>query len=57
MGAEEIEQTALGYRPREPSWNYLEPWLGGEWKLRDIIDYQLIAWESCLYQAAVLHLS
>ena len=50
---EEINQTALGYNPRERSWNYLEPWLGGEWRLRDIVDYQLIAMESCLYQAAV----
>ena len=46
-------QMALGYNPRERSWNYLEPWLGGEWRLRDIVDYQLIAFESCLYQAAV----
>ncbi len=47
-----ISATALGYSPRERSWNYLEPWLGGEWKLRDIVDYQLIAFESVLYQAA-----
>ncbi|MDQ2945883.1 MAG: M14 family metallopeptidase, partial [Acidobacteriota bacterium] len=50
---EQIQTTALGYNPREPSWNYLEPWEGGTWRLRDIIDYQLIALESCLYQAAI----
>lgn len=48
----EIEDRAPGYNPRERSWNYLEPWLGGEWGLGDIIDYELIAMESCLYQAA-----
>lgn len=51
--AEQIARTAPGYNPRERSWNYLEPWLGGEWRLRDIIDDQLLAWESCLWQAAV----
>jgi hypothetical protein len=50
---EELGQTALGYSPRERSWNYLEPWPGGEWRVRDIVDYQLIAMESCLFQAAV----
>ncbi len=47
-----IDSHALGYDPRKTSWNYLEPWLGGEWRLRDIVDYELIAMESCLYQAA-----
>jgi hypothetical protein len=50
---EQIGGMAQGYSPRERSWNYLEPWMGGEWKLRDIIDYDLIAMESCLYQAAL----
>jgi Zinc carboxypeptidase len=50
---EQIQATALGYNPRERSWNYLEPWMGGTWRLRDIIDDQEIAWESLLYQAAV----
>ncbi|MBI4877218.1 MAG: peptidase M14 [Acidobacteria bacterium] len=50
---EQIGEAALGYNPRQPSWNYLEPWKGGEWRLRDIIDYQLIAWESLLYEASV----
>ncbi|HYP05600.1 MAG TPA: M14 metallopeptidase family protein [Bryobacteraceae bacterium] len=50
---DELNQTAHGYSPRERSWNHLEPWRGGEWRLRDIVDYQLIAMESCLYQGAV----
>jgi hypothetical protein len=48
-----ISDNALGYNPRERSWNYLSPWMSGTWRLRDIIDYQSIAWESLLYQAAV----
>ena len=50
---EQISGNALGYDPRKSSWNHLEPWKGGEWKLRDIIDYQFIAFKSLLYQAAV----
>ena len=50
---EDISETALGYDPRQSSWNYLEPWKGGEWHVRDIVDYQLIAMESVLWQAAV----
>ncbi|HEY2013121.1 MAG TPA: M14 metallopeptidase family protein [Bryobacteraceae bacterium] len=53
MTADQISENALGYNPRERSWNYLEPWMGGTWRLRDIIDYQLIAWDSCLYNAAL----
>ncbi|HET8547947.1 MAG TPA: M14 metallopeptidase family protein [Bryobacteraceae bacterium] len=50
---EQIRRDTLGYDARERSWNHLEPWLGGTWRLRDIVEYQLIALESCLYQAAV----
>jgi hypothetical protein len=50
---DQIDENALGYKPREKSWNYIEPWLGGVWKLRDIIDYQEIAYESLLHNAAV----
>jgi hypothetical protein len=46
-------QGVLGYDPKQRSWNYLEPWEGGTWHLRDIVDYQLIAFESCLYNAAI----
>ncbi|HKD05824.1 MAG TPA: M14 metallopeptidase family protein [Bryobacteraceae bacterium] len=50
---DQIDTTALGYDPRERSWNYLQPWLGGTWRLRDIIDYQELAYESLLYNAAL----
>jgi hypothetical protein len=50
---EDLDTHPLGYNAQERSWNHLEPWPGGEWRLRDIIDYQLIAFESCLYQAAI----
>src|SRR5579863_2903304 len=50
---DQIDENALGYKPREKSWNYIEPWLGGVWKLRDIIDYQELAFESLLHNAAV----
>jgi hypothetical protein len=50
---DQLDATSLGYNARERSWNFLEPWEGGEWRLRDIIDSQLIAFESCLYEAAI----
>ncbi len=50
---EQIVESGRGYDPKGRSWNHLDPWLGGEWKPRDIVEYQLIAWESCLYQAAL----
>ncbi len=53
LTADQMSDRALGYNPRERSWNYLAPWMGGTWRLRDIIDYQYIAWESLLYQAAI----
>jgi hypothetical protein len=53
VAPDQIDATALGFNPREKSWNYLEPWLGGTWRLRDIIDYQELAFESLLYNAAI----
>ncbi|HZT33606.1 MAG TPA: M14 metallopeptidase family protein [Bryobacteraceae bacterium] len=53
VAPEQLDRNALGYDARERSWNFLEPWPGGTWRLRDIVEYQLIAMESCLYQAAI----
>lgn len=50
---DQMAENLLGYNARERTWNYLEPWTGGTWHLRDIVDYQIIAWESVLYNAAL----
>jgi len=52
IGREQL-RSGLGFDALERAWNHPEPWSGGEWRLKDIMDYQLIAWESCLYQAAL----
>ncbi len=49
---EELDTHPLGYNAQQRSWNYLEPWPGGTWRLRDIIDYQITAFESLLTNAA-----
>ncbi len=50
---EDLREDGPGYNAQERTWNHIEPWAGGRWRLRDIIDYQSIAMESCLFQAAV----
>jgi hypothetical protein len=50
---EDLREDGLGYNAQERTWNHIEPWTGGTWRMRDIIDYQLIAFESVLYQAAL----
>src|SRR5947209_3630900 len=48
----DLDQNALGYNAQRASWNFPDPWRGGEWRLRDIVDYQLIAYEACLHTVA-----
>ena len=48
-----LKSNERGYDAQRASWNFLEPWPGGRWTLRDIIDYQLLSFESALYNAAV----
>ncbi len=50
---EDLDTHPLGYNAQQRSWNYLDPWPGGTWHLRDIIDYQLTAFESILWNAAI----
>jgi hypothetical protein len=47
-----LEAHDLGYNAQERSWNFPDPWTGGEWHLSDIVGYQLIAFEGCLYTVA-----
>lgn len=49
---DQLRGEALGYSPSKSSWNHLEVWPGGTWRLRDIVDYQTVAFDSLLYQAA-----
>ena len=48
-----LDTHALGYNAQERSWNFPDPWMGGEWHLRDIVDYQLITFEGCLRAVAL----
>ena len=48
-----LQSDARGYDAQQASWNFPEPWTGGYWTLGDIVDYQLITFESCLYHAAL----
>ncbi len=45
-------QGGRGYDARQPSWNFPEPWPGGTWRLRDIVEYQMSAFFSLLHTAA-----
>ncbi|MBX6331304.1 MAG: hypothetical protein IRY91_05595 [Gemmatimonadaceae bacterium] len=45
-------RPALTFDPRTESWNFLQPWPGGHWALRDIVDYQTSATWALLTQAA-----
>lgn len=47
-----LEEHDLGYNAQQKSWNFPDPWMGGEWHLRDIVDDQLIAFEGCLRAVA-----
>ncbi len=48
---DQLEQ-GRGFNLKQATWNHPDPWPGGEWHLRDIIDYQLIAFKSVLETAA-----
>ena len=48
-----VEKTQLagatrGFTNHDPAVNFVDPWAGGWWRLRDIIDYELIAARSML---------
>jgi len=42
----------IGYDAKVSTWNFPDPWKGGEWHLRDIVDYQLDAFFSIANNAA-----
>jgi hypothetical protein len=44
--------AGIGYHAQKQSWNFPEPWPGGRWTIRDIIDYQQAAAMALLTHAA-----
>jgi len=45
-------EPGIGYDPRVRSWNFPDPWPGGAWSLRDIMDDQRAATRAILGHAA-----
>ena len=45
-------RPGIGYDPRVRSWNFPDPWPGGTWRLRDIVEDQLAATRAVLEHAA-----
>ncbi len=43
----------IGYDAKVSTWNFPNPWKGGEWRLGDIVDYQIAAFFSIANNAAV----
>ncbi len=40
------------YHASKASWNFPDPWPGGEWRLRDIVEDQKVALHACLLHGA-----
>ncbi len=48
----ELGGATRGFANHRPAVNFVDPWPGGWWRLRDIVDYELIAARSVLTLAA-----
>jgi Zinc carboxypeptidase len=48
----DLKGVTRGFSSHEPAANFVDPWPGGWWRLRDIVDYELIAARSLMTLAA-----
>lgn len=49
---DDLKASARGFGEHRPSVNFVDPWPGGWWRLRDIVEYQKICARSLLTLAA-----
>jgi hypothetical protein len=49
---DDLKGTGRGFRDHQPAVNFVDPWPGGWWRLRDVVDYELICARSLLTLAA-----
>ena len=52
VGPDELRGATRGFADHKPAVNFPDPWAGGWWRLRDIVDYELICARSILTLAA-----
>lgn len=52
LGAESLGGAGRGFRNHQPAVNFVDPWPGGWWRLRDIVEYELICARSALTLAS-----
>jgi hypothetical protein len=52
MLSEEDLVSAGRFDVHKPAWNFPLPWKGGQWRLRDIVEYEKTALRACLLHAA-----
>jgi len=48
----DLQAGSRGFRDHQATVNFAEPWTGGWWRLRDIVDYELIASKALFTLAA-----
>lgn len=48
----DLKASSRGFSSHAPTVNFPDPWPGGWWRLRDIVDYELVAGRSLLTLAA-----
>jgi hypothetical protein len=55
LSKDELRGTTRGFSEHKPTVNFVDPWPGGWWRIRDIIDYELICARSLLTLTARYH--
>jgi len=52
LGKDELRGASRGFPDHRAAVNFVDPWPGGWWRLRDIVDYELVCARSLLTLAA-----